>query len=834
MFDGFLSPTGGVATLAAGGPGRPSPARLSHDIYYGHDTYRQQSIGGRRSGGAHMPQPNISDSSGDGPAPLLHTPPQPHHADDGSSADLHAVYTPHTAESHLDSLAELKVENRNLRMRLMYMDELLAKRNVSSSVVNDLIDARQALDMAQRELSEAQRLREDQRVEHTALLVAHNELKERSEQQCKQLSALERIPVLEAALRNTELERDDAITKVLSLQVDIVGERQEMTKRLDEVTDERDAARKEADDAHASKVETLSCERLCSEARMRQLTEEFETIKSDLRAMLEQRTEALRRCERDADTLRASVAELQSELSYLKRSTTDKDDTIDTLQRERSEETVRVRRTEAEIHEALMEREKRIAGLERRAVEQEKVLSASDDANAVYSRALQHALVLLKRSQLEAQRGNDDVSNNSTGDAEPPFLTSPNRVAMAEASSAPDTRQVTSPAAVVLASVLKSSIDDAATAGCLESRRVLSRETDTLHTLFRQHTAVLESAHASQLAKLRKVCQRLAEAGDVVELCVRRRRKQCQQQRELAQEHHQQRAQDKEQLVHASLQVQQLAQENNVLVEELRRVTSDKEVERQALAFTHGFAALSDSVTSQLSAIVLDAKSVLAPPTSLLSADFLESVRGLARKTHSTVEGLHDVIQIAQRQYHQHMIGLSSTPHYATAAAGLTTPRSASVFIPDGSSPANASRTNVTVENLVNQLTNVCVLLDNNHSQVQLQFSKMIDALDIWHRDLLLQWRGLEERLHSSLSVLRQRSSSAVDASTPHVPPVHDPLLGQQSRSTSPSGAQRRMLSSYPVVLSRYSSTAKHAFSSREAGEPSSQSWSSFVVHQQR
>lgn len=770
------------------------------------------------------------NSSGEEPAPRAQPPYEAHgnnnissHAETQGRASEAAALL----EQQQRSLSELRVENRNMRMRLVFMDELMAKRNISATVMHDLVDARQEIILLKKQLAESSRQFDLLQAENRQVRIDHAALEDREASLREQNRALSSIPELQQSLRRVELERDDAITKVLTLQLEANSEKQSYQASIAELEERLATVTTERANTIALKEETIISERLANEARLQELTDACDEVKSDLRAMLEQRSEALHNSERDVDKCRAEISSLEVDITAARRKAQEQEDTIDELQRRLQERELELRRTEMHVQDSNYEGEKRTMTLETQIVELQKTVECSEDMLVVYKRALQYALDLLRGGSvaddaaMERKGGPDGVAMETSAISPPrnspavPFLLSPvmmqSRVSADVAAYSPSARRfaeasasphvVTSTGAVVMASVLKNAIDDSARAGqhdhsrrTAELQSMLQRQLTSLAT---QH----ETLHALQETKLRRLSNRIADASDVTELCARRQTKFHLRLRgdmgELV------RARDvlTAELSRAHQYLKAAAEDHEALRAELRRSTNDRETERQALAHIHTFLEqLGTSVQSDVRRAAEDTRQSVVQVRAI-GPEFLESVRGIVRKSHNTVQAIHDLVDVAHRQYHQLVVtGGAVSPSMVSqspwAAAALPTPlsahslgRSPSTNSRAGGAYSDAPRPSITVENLIQQLVNVCQLLENNLQQGEQSEKRLTDALESWALQLTSKWNDTERNMHALLAPLRHSREVAHTVNPHTVPADRQPSLHQQQ--------QQQRLSSY-------------------------------------
>jgi hypothetical protein len=841
-------------------PTRSSPSRMSHDLYfrlsesgthnssdlllpapYQHETKQLAGVSSRgparagaqfvgdsglwasapalrganlgsgvAAGDLFMPggdtsESNQDNSSGEEPRPSFHPVTasygQKEHVKGPHSSDVSATKAAEI-EQQSRAISELRVENRNLRMRLVFMDEIMAKRNISSSVMNDLVDARQEIDLLKRHLAEASRQHDLQLDEVRQLRAELQLLGDRHVSLTEQNKALATIPQLQQDLRRVELERDDAVTKLLTLQLDVNSERQTMHATVADLQSKLDRTTEERAATVALKDDTIVAERLSHEARIQSITEACDQVKSDLRAMLEQRSEALHASERDADRYRAEVSSLEVDVATLRRTITEHLNTIDELQRHVQERDLELRRVEMRVHDTQYHDERRTAVLETQLNETVKTLASSEDMLVVYKRALQYALDLLRggaiiQTGVEGVAAALDVPSSPAlspprAVADVPFVMSPilaSRLPSDLTSTSSPSRQrastfddaasphvVTSSGAVVMASVLKNAIDDSARTGQQEHQRHVQNVQGTLQRQLAALASEVETLHVQQLTKIRRLSNRIADAGDVAELCSRRQAK-----------FHLRLRSDMNAMIAAKealegelkqcrQHLRSAAEDHETLHNELRRSASEREGERQVWGSLQAFL---DQVGGNLQADVRRAaeetrQSVVQ--VRLINPEFLEGIRGIARKAHATVQQVHDLVDIAQRQYHHHVVmgggSVAPTPSHAfnlpspLSTQSLLGGRSPSVASRTGGSAADAPKPALSVENLIQQLVNVCQLLENNIQQGQQSEERMTDCLRSWELKLTKEWGDVERRIASIVTPVRSQQHPTTSAGT--------------------------------------------------------------------
>ncbi|CUG86302.1 Hypothetical protein, putative [Bodo saltans] len=710
-------------------------------------------------------------------------------------------------------------------MRLVFMDEIMAKRNISSSVMNDLVDARQEIELLKKHLAEATKQYDYQLDEVRQLRVELQSLGDRHASVAEQNRGLTIIPQLQQDLRRVELERDDAVTKLLTLQLDVNAERQMFQTTISDLESKLQRLTSDTAATIAMKEDTIVAERLAHEARVHSLNDAADQVKSDLRAMLEQRSEALHSSEREADRYRAELSSMEVDVTTLRRTATQHLDTIDELQRHLQERDLELRRGEMRAHDAQYQDERRTATLETQLHETEKTLASSEDMLVVYKRALQYALDLLRGGTIIHTGGAEAADGPSSpalspprnGGAGVPFVLSPilasrlpgsSTDATNTTASSPVRREshfddaasphvVKSNGAVVMASVLKNAIDDSARTGHQEQQRLVQQVQGVLQRQLASLASEVESLHVQQLTKLRRLSNRIADAGDVAELCSRRQTK-----FHLRLRNEMNALVSSKEVVEAELKscrqhLRAAAEDHESLHIELRRNVSEREVERQAWGALQVFL---DEVGGNLQSDVRRAaeetrQSVVQ--VRLINPEFLEGIKAIVRKSHATVQQVHDLVDVAQRQYHQLVVsgGAGSTAPSPSHYGPLPSPLSAHSLL-NGRSPSMASRSGgaagdapkpaLTVENLIQQLVNVCQLLENNIQQGKQSEERLTDSLKSWEVKLTKEWTEVERRIVSSLAPVRRTHANPTtipsDSSFIHSSSYRQPSQQQQQQ----------------------------------------------------
>lgn len=293
----------------------------------------------------------------------------------------------------------------------------------------------------------------------------------------------------------------------------------------------------------------------------------------------------------------------------------------------------------------------------------------------------------------------------------------------------------------------------------------------------------------SALVRLRQLSHKLADSSDLAELCNRRHVKYARERRDAAAGREAEVHRLRQALHESHDRCDAVAGENSVLVDELRRVTQDREAERATTAFLNMFHDMAvDVVSKQLNAFTSEIRAHLSPPPAggdTLTPVFLESIRSTVKRCWECVTKIHDTVQVAQHQYARYVT--SSGGHPSVAAIATTSspqpflwqtpdaqqPQHPSLFYStatsqNAASPGQSGSSYLpsTVESLLLQLSNLCVLLDTNAAQITQARHSLTATVSACERRLLEDWNAMEGRITSAVTSKRR---------SPSVPPGNNP-----------------------------------------------------------
>lgn len=663
---------------------------------------------------------NGEEASENPPAPLsfsnLPSPQPPNLATSSARPTTHK----NCDDAQRSTEATLKVENRNLRMKLMYMEELMTKRNIQHTLVDEVTSLQNQVEALKREVVEARKHCSRLSVDNEGMTIRLDELQSKEGMWEADRLRLAVIPDLQTTIHKLELERDDATTKVLSLQCELHAERQIRDTSTRALTQERDALIAQQEKCSASKDEQIMTERSLHEGSIRRLTHDFESIKADLRLMVEEKSDALIKAERECDSLRGVVSSLEIELAQLRRTLTDRSVALEEAKQSIEEALITQRKSEMESQDVLFAKDKKLASAEARLSELENLQVSNEEMLSTYKEFFERALGSLKYT---GHGGLPGVSD-------------------------PADRQETIPGSApsLMRAVLKSTLEDAMLTHRQERQREVHSAMDSIQRLFGATMISGEETHTTAHLKLRRCFGRLGELCDLAELCLRRKRKQDGFVSEQMSRLRDEARASKEALLQSHMKIQDLSNQNVSLMDELRRITAERECERNAAMIMTSFDNATVSIQASIAQAAKEIRESVVPNT-VITPEFIDSIQRLTRRCHQVVDEVHDVIHVAQRQYHAYV--LSPSTHQLP-------------------SPSKA----FTIEQLVNQLNNVCVLLENNATQTQQSARKLQEGLDMWTGDLKAQWSLIEEKL----AALIQRSNGARSSTTArHPAPLQAP-----------------------------------------------------------
>lgn len=584
----------------------------------------------------------------------------------------------------------LRGENINLRMRLMYYDELLSKQNCDVSLANDLVDARM-------ETNEIRKLVEGIELEVQSLKVENQRLRAEKELLCAKQQT-------EVAAEMSTLKMNNAV----------------LTQRVAQL----EAALESTSAAHENQVHALQLEHGTLDATSeRQIAE--------LSSALDRRTDEVRGLQEEAESLRSRCQHLEGEVERRERAVGELRDDAALRQHEHAaslkEWEDKEKALGAELEQLKRRAERQLqdtAGKEQSAISTEEVLK-------VYKRMFQ---VLVEGVRRVAKA--PPVSEWSTVMGGTLVLQDPSTSRMpVDLSPIREERAPQSPAAMAAQGTLSTAIDDCLLYVQYEISRRGTSTVDSLRRIANDSLLALEDTYGTVATRVRRHSNRLTMIVDNVQFLMKRKAKDWRSSAEKVQVLQRNLQATEAQRQQNERELDAARNENLALRSEVQRLNASRisdVMEKTALALVECRKALEARVTDA----VKDIRTYFFN-TNVITPDLVDQMKRVITRVAEQVHEIHDLIEAARAG------SVAASPSNDASAR-----RSPSAVSPSSQSVASVRQH--TIEQLVNQTANFCVLLDNNLHQSKVAAEQIEQILVQWERQIITELRSFEARISPS------------------------------------------------------------------------------------
>ena len=649
----------------------------------------------------------------------------------------------HDVEQHT-IVSQLRVENRNLRMRLLYLDELISKRGLNPEIVNDVVDLKMELDAYSKKVQGHQDELAAVTARHVAACAELDRLRPLEAQlsEAKERAAL--VPELHEQVRRLRNQLEVTAAELAEARRQLDDEQQSHATKLQRLRDDNERVSHQLRNASVDLQERWSSERTELSKREAARVADFELARSELQSMVQHKAAALLAVERELDSQNARVSELTSDCARLKRLLSDCEADSDAARADADAYRVKLREL-AESHRfELTERDKKIAGLEANAAELSHSAAASEETVSVYKTHFQRLADAWKQQSSTSIRGH-------------PVMGSHELVSAGTSSTAAD----------MTASVLRLMIDECTSLARQEATRGHTIAVEALSRLFASHNIAFEDSQNMALSRLRRLLGKIGDVAESANMILQRRRR--------AAAHASSRTTKlrdfvdnlSDQLRTAQRSVHTLTIENQALRDDAQRLASDRTADATAQLLGTALEQTRVSLIEVLRAAAGDMRQS-AISTSVLTTDFLESVKNTVAKAHRLAEAIHDTVSMAR--------SAGSNPFPGAQ--------------PELQTSGGISARTLTLEQLIKNTANICVLLETNLVQAR--------EAELRQRSALSDWEGrvahlLSRSLESFGTPQPTGKSSGGGA---YYPQSHGALASTRSASRQTQGFEANMQSS--------------------------------------